>query len=721
MPVSPQYRSQISAQGPLGPGPQDGVGDLLIEAGQALGQDALVRQQFAQEQAEQAALVSANDEIMGARSKWSEDLERRKLEAPAGAPGFAKQTLTDFDADANDRVSRARTPKAREYLRQRLDAVRLSLQDESQSFETASGIADKTQKVETSTDQAATAAELKHTDYDSILAEQLVAIAGSGLPEGQRIAIADAARAKISRAAVLGMIRKDPIGTHRELSNPESELGAIRDLTADARSKFLAIAENEAKQQRVTGASNAITAAYERSQQAGLAALQNLDKSGLSPEDQFSVRAQVRQNMGLIHAERRQEFAEEVNELERAITAEAPGADAERRAASLYSRGVYTPEQYTNVLQAIDGARAQGASNGAASAAVAAALESGSHLDPKNEKIVKAVDTLFATTTQLNKVQPGSDEYINGAGVLAHKTNILPPSAMSWARASILSGDPKLVAPAATAMASWADAAPTAYAYFDDPNLKAYSAQVYSLIAAGASPSSAVETVRANQQLPEARRKELATTYTKEKYAGDNGSELQSRLNNDDAFDRSLSPTGAPAATEAMRSEYNASVRQYFEKTNGNIEQARELAWRDIRGMYGYSTVNGAPELLKHAPELRYPGIDTSVIRADIDAIAATMNVKTPVRMVPSLDTDLTQGQVWELHTTDEDGYETTVLDERNRPVQYRIPTDTRVYLEKQEQAKKAAIDAARAESANRRAIAEAIQNLDPLKNEFLP
>ena len=270
-------------------------------------------------------------------------------------------------------------------------------------------------------------------------------------------------------------------------------------------------------------------------------------------------------------------------------------------------------------------------------------------------------------------------------------------------------------------MASWADTAPTAYAYFDDPNLKAYSAQVFSLLAAGASPANAVETARVNGQIPEARRKELAATYTKEKYASDNASDLQSRLNGDDAFDVSMGPGGAPTATTAMRDEYNASVRQYFEKTNGNIAQARELAWRDIRGVYGYSTVNGEPELLKHAPELRYPGIDTSVIRADIDAIAAQLKVPTPVRMVPTLGTDLTKGLMWELHTTDEDGYETVLHDERNRPLRYVIPTDTKTYLEKQEKAKQAAIDAARAESANRRAIAEAIQNIDPLRNEFLP
>ena len=105
MPQAPQYQSRTSALGPLGPGPQDDAGDALIQAGQALAQDARARQQFAQEQAEQAALVSANDEIMGARTKWSEDLERRKLEAPAGAQGFAKQALVDFDADAKERVS----------------------------------------------------------------------------------------------------------------------------------------------------------------------------------------------------------------------------------------------------------------------------------------------------------------------------------------------------------------------------------------------------------------------------------------------------------------------------------------------------------------------------------------------------------------------------------------------------------------------------------------
>jgi hypothetical protein len=495
---------------------------------------------------------------------------------------------------------------------------------------------------------------------------------------------------------------------------PEEREAALADPNGPAkfidpakRATLLEAAKVDAAQAKVETAAQSILATYRQDSRAGSKALSALESQDMPAEQKDAIRAAVIRGQGLIHAERRQQFGEQVTDLERRINADDPGPKAEAEAAFLYSKGAYTADQYTNVLQQIDTARQKGAGDTAVTASVQDALVTGKRLDPKNDKIVKAVDSAFDQAMKINKVEPGSDEWVNSAAVLANKTNILPPSAMSWTRANLLSGEPKLVAPAAAAMARFAEAAPTAYAYFDDPNLKAYSEQVSALLAVGAKPESAVETARQNMSIPKARQQELQSTYTKEEYAADNAGELQSFMDKDDAFDVSSGWGGAPVPSLSMRDEYNAAVRTYFDKTNGNIEQARQLAWKDIRGVYGYSTVNGTPEILKHAPEIRFPGIDVGVIRSDVEAAGKARNITTPVRMVPSTATETTKGMVWQLHTTDEDGYEVVLLDDKNRPLQYAIPTDTSSYLAAQEKTKADAIASARKLGEQRRAVSE--------------
>lgn len=497
------------------------------------------------------------------------------------------------------------------------------------------------------------------------------------------------------------------------LKDPKNQEARIIDPAK--RAGMLKLAEHNASVEKVESASNAIVKAFEVDTTTGQAALKELDKSDLSDEDKFRVRSQVRQGQGLIHAERRQEFAEQVNALERRIASGVPGPNAELDAKALYRKGVYTPEQFTNVLQSIDGARVKGATDAAIAASIREALAGGERLDPRNDKIVDGVDKLFIQATTDNHMAPGTDEWINGAAGIAAKTNILPPEAMSWARKNLLSGDPKLSVPAANAMARWSDAAPAAYTYFDDANMKAFAEQLDGFTRAGMKPEEATKQAHDNvYTMPKERRDRLDAQYKKEKYAADNPSQLQSRLNSDDSFDRALlggapaAPTMAGVGARAMADEYELLVRSYYDKTNGDVTAARDLAWKDIRGTYGYSTVNGAPEILKYAPELEYPGIDVNVIRSDAVEAAKQLGVESNnVRLVPNTKTGRTRGLEWELHYTDADGFEDVVLGPDNRPARYEIPTDTARYLAAQEDAKRKSVDAARTESKRRREFAE--------------
>jgi hypothetical protein len=501
---------------------------------------------------------------------------------------------------------------------------------------------------------------------------------------------------------------KSPDGTPAEFIDPAK------------RSQMLAIAENNAQKAVVGQAADVVLNAYSIDSKAGEAALGKLSSSGLSTEQQREVSGAVREGLGLLHFQRRQEYAPQVNALERSIAVEKPSASAEEDANRLYRRGVYSPEQYTNLLQAIDVARQKAAKKTAELVAVDEAIVNGLRLDPRDTDVVKSVDTWFNENTRINRIEPGSDEWINTAATIAKRTNILPPEAMSWARKTILSGEPDLAVPAANAMSRFADAAPAAYAFFDDAQLKANAEAIDSMVRAGVDPKKAVEIAHANTyDIPKPRQEALASNYTREKHAADNAGELQSLMNSDDAFDRNIIG-GAPAPSVAMRDEYSALVRRYFDFTNGDIKRSRELAWKDIRGTYGVSTVNGEPEVLKYAPEIVFPGIDPAVIRSDIESAAKSLGVETKVNLSPANVTGDTHGLMWELSTIDADGNVEILLDEKNRPYRYAIPTDTRSYVEAQEEAKRKAIESAREEGKRRRAAIEAIDKFDPLKNEML-
>ena len=186
---TPLYEMRTRASGPLGPGPvADNSGAALTQAAGAVMADQRRIEEFDRRQTESAALVSANEDLQGARSFWSEQIAQRKQSAPAGAAGFTSQLLKDFDNDAKERISRAKTEGAREQLRARLADVRLSVQGDAQEFELASSTKDRATRLDNSIESARTAANFRPQDYDKIQSEMLVAIAGSGLSDSQRVA-----------------------------------------------------------------------------------------------------------------------------------------------------------------------------------------------------------------------------------------------------------------------------------------------------------------------------------------------------------------------------------------------------------------------------------------------------------------------------------------------------------------------------------------------------
>lgn len=240
MPRIPTYEQQTRATGPLGPGPSEPASPLA-----SLAQSARQLAAFAQQKTEEQAIVSANGELMDARSAWLTQLEQRKQNAPDGAAEFTPGVLKDFDADASERMKRAATPKARQYLQERLGQVRLGLQQDAMQFEAAAIVSSKIAGLNNSVESARTALDFRPGDFGSIAEEQLTAIANSGLEPTRQAEIATKAKAMLASAAVGGMIRRNPYAALKELDNEKSSVLSVRALDYPDRLRMRQDAETE--------------------------------------------------------------------------------------------------------------------------------------------------------------------------------------------------------------------------------------------------------------------------------------------------------------------------------------------------------------------------------------------------------------------------------------------------------------------------------------------
>jgi len=227
VPEIPLYEQQTRLGGSdLGPGPSDwnirgpeGFAAGLSDLGGSL----------TRIQDEQAA-VAANDELQQARKHWAEQFVAQRDAAQPGAPNFTPDLLKQFDEDTADRLKRAQTQKARNYLKSQLNEVRLGLYQDAVTFEGHAQVQDKNAKLSTGLDAARTAAEFRPGDFPTLYGEQHKAISESGLSSELKQAHEITAHATLADAAVRGMIRSDPTEALTELNNEKSTNPAVNAL-----------------------------------------------------------------------------------------------------------------------------------------------------------------------------------------------------------------------------------------------------------------------------------------------------------------------------------------------------------------------------------------------------------------------------------------------------------------------------------------------------------
>jgi len=429
---------------------------------------------------------------------------------------------------------------------------------------------------------------------------------------------------------------------------------------------------------RISGTLEALSNAMRSDVQAGDAMLAGIQaRTDISIDDRNEIGKRYRAEREALSFERSRTSVAESGELARTIAAGGHGAEAEAENLRLYKHGAISVDEYESNISSMTRNAKEGAEDGLDIEAVTLAMNGGRGLDPAIPKQREAADKWFRAITAANGMEMGDDRWQALAASMAVRTNVLPASAQSWARVNMMTGDPKEVALGASFFGRIKEANPQAWDYSDDPRIAAFAEQINGSLASGVVTERAFEMARKNvYELDDNARRLLSERYRVDKVGDGNIDVLQSDLNGDSNFDRTFFG-GAPEAPLAMQAEYDQLVHEFYSYTGGDVEMSRQLASEAVRSVYGYTQVNGTPEIVKFAPEKMYPGLTPEIVRSDVAATLTEIGVEADpaaVRLTPLPATERTRGRVWLLQQPDEYGAYDTVRDKDNVPVLYELP-----------------------------------------------
>lgn len=602
-----QYQRRVQTPGPILPNltPQPSIGSGLADLGAGLRD--LGNAEY--EVREQKAAVAANSELMASRAHWLTQLAERKKTAQPGADGFTPAILEDFDKDAEDRLKRAQTGRARRELEQRLSAVRIGLQEDAMAYEAAEGVRYRSEQLTTSADQAANAARVSPYDFPEIAAAQKSAIENSGLDPAARADLWKSAKSKLSVAAVMAMVENDPRGTSSELAKEDSQILAIQGLTNEQRVKLI----EYAKEKALDSEASTLGAIYQRDIRAGDAAVAEFRKrADLTDDEKNGVLADVQQKIVENRNTQKRAYVNEMTALESQIATDNVTAGTYQEAARLYRLGVFSPDEYSGLVSRAADAQSRSAKKNA----VLGVLDEGWPLSAHNSDHVKALGQAFDAAT---KGEPVGSDFWKTVGVsMSKRYRMMPERVNDWLNQASKAIDVEMAGAGAEFYGALKADAPDALRTVH-PDTKAVLEIMDDMMKNGASAQVAMETARKNvieitPQVRDAREKEY---FKVDKgFRDNNGSALNSFVDQD--FDSAFQ--WQPGVGDILRPEFDAQVGKYYVKT-GDIEKARELAWSDLKKIYGVTTVNGEKVMMPLPPENF--GVEPEEVRKEIaDAVA---------------------------------------------------------------------------------------------------
>lgn len=240
-------------------------------------------------------------------------------------------------------------------------------------------------------------------------------------------------------------------------------------------------------------------------------------------------------------------------------------------------------------------------------------ISSGLPLDPKNKDHRLAVDEAF--------------ERLGGGAPLAlsltKQTGLLPKKVQSIFRTTARTPGGRYTKEALELYSAVDDQVPLALDDLNDKDVAVLD-NANELVRGGLGTAEALEISRNQANLPESERNVLLERY-KEDAAADK-TWLQDTLNSDDAYDTEIFP-GAPKPPAAMQADYENLAESYYIQTGGDIDRARELAWKALKRTWTRTDINGEGELMRYSPEYDL-GVSTKILRKDLDTQLEEIKVK---------------------------------------------------------------------------------------------
>lgn len=480
------------------------------------------------------------------------------------------------------------------------------------------------------------------------------------------------------------------------------------------RDSFQAQLHNALEQEKVNGPVEGLMAIARSNVEEGDAALARMMADpNMDSKLKVDIERKYADQRHLLEFERARTHTPESNALAQELAAGGYGAAVEDQARTLYRAGATSPDEFRSQMAASTRNQLTAADTNANVAAVQNAIATNTGLDPKNAGQVKAVDDYFKAAVAQAGETPGSERWINAAATLIGHLNVLPPSAESWVRIGLMSGDPAQASVAAAAYKRFHDANPAAAMFESDPKIHALAETLNANLSAGMPPSSAYTLATTTVNAPPALKEVYDQNYRKGEFVKTNGDWLRNNV-----LGKSTQMRGGglfsntPTVPPQLQADFERAAQQYYQMTGGDIDSARKLAGEAVvrGGLWGVSEVNGKREIMKYAPEAT-SGLRTADVRTAIAEFVKGVAVPSPdghgttmpldpqtVSLIASPDTDRTHGQVWNLGIHDEYGAPDVLRGPTGRPAVFTLPNPAAAFQATQAAAKaKALADAVQA------------------------
>lgn len=250
MAAIPTYDQRTSVSGAgLGPGPDQppssGVGEGLQDVGSGI-QSVVKAIDVVKER--DAATWSA-DALSKVQSNWLQQLEDWKLKAAPGAPDFTPSFLKEFDSAANETAMAAPTRASKQFMKERLLAMREELQRNAMSFEAVSRVQNNQDIAQKSVESAGNEILNNPPIFATRLAERKALIDAMPLTANDKQKLNDYAQDALAKYAVIGHINADPYGMMQEIASANPTNAAVRALAPDERLKLLDHADSVLRSQ----------------------------------------------------------------------------------------------------------------------------------------------------------------------------------------------------------------------------------------------------------------------------------------------------------------------------------------------------------------------------------------------------------------------------------------------------------------------------------------